>query len=83
MYLLSEMTMSRSMYKTKKRGITTATSEKMEKQKANRKFRRITREQVKKGIEALPVIREISDVWVFSKDGKIYDCQMTGIELKK
>jgi hypothetical protein len=62
--------MSRSRRKVPKTAITTSTSEKEEKRDANRKLRRMTREKVKKGDEELPGIREVSDVWDFSKDGK-------------
>ena len=62
--------MSRSRKKEPVTAITTATSEKLDKQDANRRLRRMTREKVKKGAEELPVIREVSDVWDFSKDGK-------------
>ncbi len=62
--------MSRSRKKAPVTAITTSTSEKEEKRDANRKLRRVTREKVKKGEEDLPGIREVSDVWDFSKDGK-------------
>jgi hypothetical protein len=62
--------MSRSRKKVPKTAITTATSEKEDKRDANRRLRRVTREKVKKGEEELPGIREVSDVWQFSKDGK-------------
>jgi hypothetical protein len=61
---------SRSRKKVPIAAITTSTSEKEEKRDANRKLRRMTREKVKKGEEELPGIREVSDVWDFSKDGK-------------
>jgi hypothetical protein len=75
--------MSRSVKKTKIRGITTATTEKKDKQDANRKYRRITKQKVKNDNEVLPEIREISNVWSFNKDGKIYDSKMTDKDLKK
>lgn len=65
--------MSRSRRKTSIRGRTTANSEKLDRQKSNRKLRRLVKERMKKREEVLPVLREISDVWDFKKDGKGYD----------
>lgn len=62
--------MSRSRKKTPVVPITTATTEKEEKRDANRRLRRVIREKVRNGEEDLPGIRELSDVWNFSKDGK-------------
>lgn len=75
--------MSRSEKKTKIRGITTAKSEKENKQDANRKYRRIVKQKVKSKDSELPEIREISNVWSFDKDGKIYDPKMTDKDLRK
>ncbi|WP_298512651.1 hypothetical protein [uncultured Kordia sp.] len=75
--------MSRSKKKTKIQGITSATSEKANKQEANRKFRRVVKQKVKLGKTELPELREISNVWAFDKDGKIYDSEMTAKELRK
>jgi hypothetical protein len=49
--------------------MTTARSEKYDKRKANRKFRRVTRANPE---DAAKHLREVSDVWAFAKDGKIY-----------
>jgi len=60
--------MSRSRKKTPAGGMTNARSEKDDKRRANRKLRRKTRA----GDPAnAPAIREVSDVWVFQKDGKV------------
>jgi hypothetical protein len=75
--------MSKSEKKTKIRGITTAKSEKENKQDANRKFRRIIKQKVKSNESELPEIREISNIWSFDKDGKIYDSEMTEKDLRK
>ena len=76
--------MSRSKKKTKIRGITTSPSEKEEKQFANRKFRRKNKAKTKEVDEDnYPKIREVSDVWAFSKDGKFYDKEMTDKEMRK
>ncbi|RXG16557.1 hypothetical protein [Leeuwenhoekiella aestuarii] len=71
---------SRSKIKTKIHGITTAKSEKENKQAANR---RIVKEKVKSGETVFPKFREVSNVWNFDKDGKKYDPKMTEEELRK
>ena len=75
--------MSRSIKKTKIRGNTTATSEKKDKQNANRKYRRRVNHVVKTAGEEFPLIRENSIVLGFSKDVKIYDSNMDEKDLKK
>ncbi len=57
--------MSRSRRKTPKIGITTTRSEKEDKRVANRALRR----KVRQGKSEL-MIRDVSDVWAFGKDGK-------------
>ena len=64
--------MSRSFKHTTISGITTATSEKRDKQLANRRFRRISRHRVRIDKEPLIDLNEISDIWDFQKDGKRY-----------
>lgn len=64
--------MSRSYKHTTISGITTATSEKRDKQLANRRFRRISKHRVKIDAEPLVDLNEISDPWNFQKDGKRY-----------
>lgn len=64
--------MSRSFKHTTISAITTATSEKRDKQLANRRFRRISRHRVKIDAEPLVDLNEISDIWDFQKDGKRY-----------
>lgn len=75
--------MSRSIKKTPKTGITTAKSEKADKRNANRKYRRITKVQVKKGDQQFVDIKEVSDVWLFDKDGKRYLKNPTKRDLRK
>ncbi|AXG69524.1 hypothetical protein KORDIASMS9_01747 [Kordia sp. SMS9] len=75
--------MSRSYKKIKIRGITTATSEKKDKRAANRKLRRIIKQKNILEETVLPKLREISNVWAFDKDGKIYDAEMIEKELRK
>ena len=68
--------MSRSKRKTPITGITTASSEKKEKRLANRKLRRVTNEMIRRGsLEddlILPEIRDVSNVWLMEKDGKMW-----------
>ena len=68
--------MSRSKKKIRFRAITTAVSEKENKVDAHRRFRRIVKQKIKLGEENLPLVRELSNVWHFDKDGKIYDAEM-------
>jgi hypothetical protein len=76
--------MSRSKKKIKKRAITTATTEKEDKILANRRFRRKNKAKTKKVDEDnYPKIREVSDVWGFAKDGKIYVKEMTEKDMRK
>lgn len=72
-----------SKKKTKIHEITTAKSEKENKQDANRKFRRIVKQKLKSDETDLPKLREVSDVWSFDKDGKRYNSEMTEKELRK
>lgn len=49
-------------------------SEKFDKRKANRKLRKRIKSNIKKGYTLIfPLLREVSDVWEFAKDGKIYN----------
>jgi len=75
--------MSRSIKKTPKIGFTTAKTEKQNKRKANRKLRRVTKDQVKKGDSRLANLKEISNVWLFDKDGKQFLKSPTKKDLRK
>ena len=78
--------MSRSRKKIPIRGITSATTEKDEKQAANRKLRREVRQRLAEGADAteLPELREVSNVWSMSKDGKIpFDPEREPSSLRK
>lgn len=75
--------MSRSKKKTKIGWFTNAKSEKEDKQKANRKFRRIIRQIVKSKKADFPIKREISNIWCFDKDGKRYFSEMKDKEMRK
>ncbi|PKH51257.1 hypothetical protein CXF68_11455 [Tenacibaculum sp. Bg11-29] len=75
--------MSRSKKKNKIHGNTTAKSEKENKQDANRKLRRTTKQKVSSGETILPKLREVSNIWNFNKDGKTYNLEMSEKELRK
>lgn len=75
--------MSRSRKKNPVKGITSADSEKEDKRNANRKFRRKIKQEVNKGEDQLPEIRELSNVWEFDKDGKRYDKDLPKKDLRK
>lgn len=75
--------MSRSLKKTPITGITTATTEKDNKRKANRKLRRVIKVQVKTGDNPLSTIKEVSNVWSFNKDGKQFLKKPTKKDLRK
>jgi len=75
--------MSRSRKKTKIRAITTAASEKEDKQNASRKLRRKIKQKLKSGEQNLPLKREVSNVWSFDKDGRTYDANMTKKDMRK
>lgn len=66
--------MSRSRKKTPIAGITTAASEKAEKQANHRRERRRIRQvlAVEPEPDILPHTRELSDPWAMAKDGKVY-----------
>jgi hypothetical protein len=65
--------MARSKRKTPIRGITTAPSEKQDKQSAHRRYRRTVKTVLQQVPEAelFPHVRELSDPWSMGKDGKV------------
>lgn len=75
--------MIRSKRKTPKRAVTTSTTEKGNKQKANRILRKKVKIQLLKGHSVLSILKEVSDVWNFDKDGKIYLKQPTPKDIRK
>ena len=65
--------MSRSYRKTPIIGMTNCNSEKRWKRYANRALRRTVKVELARGNwESLPLLREISNVWAWGKDGKQY-----------
>jgi hypothetical protein len=69
--------------KTKITGYTTKESEKRDKTIANKRFRRLVRVRIAKRTEVLPLVREVSSVWTFDKDGKRYYPEMTKLQMRK
>ncbi|MBO0932349.1 hypothetical protein [Fibrella aquatilis] len=63
--------MSHSLRRTPIFGFTTGTTEKLDKRWANRRVRRRNRIRVQAGYEPI-LLREVSNVWAFKKDGKVY-----------
>jgi len=61
--------MSRSYRKSPFIGVTCARSEKDDKRVANRRYRRRVSSSLISGRE-MPLIREVSEVYLFSKDGR-------------
>jgi hypothetical protein len=49
-----------------------ARSEKWDKQHANRRLRQVNRVLIKKEVEPLKELEEVSDVWTFNKDGRTW-----------
>ncbi len=49
-----------------------SSSEKEDKRKANRKFRRISKERIRNDLEPLYDLDEAVDKWSMSKDGSFY-----------
>ena len=75
--------MSRSRKKTKIFGVTNAQSEKLDKRFANRKLRRKVKIKVKARKDILPLLKEVSNIWGFAKDGKTYDSRANNRLLRK
>lgn len=65
--------MSRSLRRNPFTGTTTSDSEKQEKRWANRRLRREVRRKIVEDSDdlSLPSLREVSNVWSMSKDGKV------------
>jgi len=75
--------MARSYRHTPIFGVTTSKSEKQDKRLANRRLRRAVRMQVQRGSEVLSLLREVSNVWCFDKDGRAYDRRASARDMRK
>jgi hypothetical protein len=75
--------MSNSKKKTPIFGITTATSEKLDKRRWNKIFRRIAKIQIVKEKELPHKISAVTNVWDGNKDGKRYLKSYSNKEMRK
>lgn len=75
--------MSNSFKKTKFRPVAPSPSEKEDKRFANKKFRKAVTQDIRNERPVLRHLRECSDVWMFDKDGKIYDPKLTKKDMRK
>lgn len=75
--------MARSYRHTPIFAITGCKSEKTDKRLANRKLRHLQVRAADRGAEVLPLLREVSNVWGFGKDGRRYDRAAGGREMRK
>jgi len=77
--------MSHSRKRTPIIGITSATSEKADKVAAHRRERRCVRQalEVAPGQDLLPHTRELSNVWIYAKDGKQFVRRARPADLRK
>ena len=75
--------MARSKRKTPIFGLTTARSEKQDKRRWNRTFRRIARLKTQTGAEVPVKIEAVTDVWDGNKDGKRYFRNYSTKDLRK
>lgn len=62
--------MSRSRRKHPYHGFACCQSEKWDKRYANRRLRHVNRLLLKRGVEMFALLREVSSVWLFGKDGR-------------
>lgn len=62
--------MSRSYRKNPAGGVTCCKSEKRDKQRGNRCYRKRVRMAILRGLEVMPVVNEFYRVWSMGKDGK-------------
>ena len=62
--------MSRSHKKNPAGGIATCRSEASDKRRWHSQWRMAVKEAMRRGEEVLPAEREVSEVWMFGKDGK-------------
>lgn len=76
-------TMSNSKKKTPIFGITTATSEKLDKRRWNKTFRRIAKIQIAKQKELPHKISAVTNVWDGNKDEKRYLKNYSSNEMRK
>jgi len=65
-------------------GVTLAESEKQDKVKAHRAYRRRLKQMVSPDLETpLPLEKELKDVWEMAKEGKSYDATVDPKRMRK
>jgi len=75
--------MSRSVRKTKIFGITTAETEKQDKRRWNRTFRKVCKKLIRLEKEAPLKLRSVTNVWDGAKDGRRYYLNATDKDMRK
>jgi len=75
--------MSRSIRKTKIFGYTTAETDKQDKRRWNRVFRKVSKNLIRLEKEAPVKIQDVTSVWDGSKDGKQYYHGATKKDMRK
>jgi len=75
--------MSRSVRKTKIFGITTAETEKQDKRRWNRTFRKVCKKLIRLEKEVPVKIHGVTNVWDGAKDGKQYYQSATKKDMRK
>lgn len=75
--------MARSVRKTKIFGITTAETEKQDKRRWNRTFRKVSKKLIRLEKEAPVKIHSVTNVWDGAKDGKQYYRGATKRDMRK
>ncbi|MCX2575079.1 hypothetical protein [Pedobacter sandarakinus] len=75
--------MARSLRKTKIFPITTAASEKLDKRRWNKTFRKVSKSLIGEEKEVPDKIQSVSSVWDGAKDGKRYRKNATVREMRK
>ncbi len=58
-------------------------TEKFDKTNANKKLRRLVKVRIARKFEILPILKEVSDIWAFAKDGKHYWADATKKDMSK
>jgi len=75
--------MSRSIRKTKIFGITTAETEKQDKRRWNRTFRKVCKTLIRLEKEAPVNINSVTNIWSGAKDGRRYYRNATKKDMRK
>ncbi|WP_140938339.1 hypothetical protein [Sphingobacterium lumbrici] len=75
--------MSRSVRKTKIFGITTAETEKQDKRRWNRTFRKVSKKLIRLEKDAPVKLHGVTNVWDGAKDGKKYYRGATKKDMRK